>query len=155
MHTVKLDLHKGIVSIDSNPLTVDNEGTLSSAIAKLCSQQSLTDEGPTYYRLASKASIFGKSADVVIEVCGGIVYSVAFLFDFIEFFESSILDSRILKACEKSLNMKFVSPHPSTAILNSSAWGQAKFSYDPKQGDLSLDIIFERQPCKSASEHEC
>jgi hypothetical protein len=62
----------------------------------------------------------------------------------IEFFESSVLESKALKACERSLNINFMSNHPTTAFLDSFEWGHAKFFYDAKQGDLCLDITFER-----------
>jgi hypothetical protein len=145
MHTVKLDLKHGLVLVDSSPLAVDEKGVLAGPIAKLCSPPIQTDEGRTQYRLLGKASVFGKSADGVIEVGEGRVCVVTFLFDLIEFFESSILESKILKACEKSLNLTFVSNHPSEAIFASSEWGRAIFFYDAKQGDLSLNINFEHR----------
>lgn len=64
------------------------------------------------------------------------------LFDLIEFFEISVLESKVLKACEKKLNINFTSNHPSTASLECE-WGQIIFFYDAKQGDLSLDITFQ------------
>jgi hypothetical protein len=143
MHTVKLDLKHGLVFVDSAPIAVDEKGVLAGSIAKLCSPPIQTDEGRTQYRLLRKASVFGKSADGVIEVGEGRVCAVTFLFDLIEFFESSVLESKVLKACEKSLNLNFMSNHPSTAFLDCE-WGQAIFFYDAKQGDLSLDITFQR-----------
>jgi hypothetical protein len=143
MHIIKLDLKPGAALIDSLPLAVDENGVLAGSIARLCSLPIQTDEGRTQYRLLRKASIFGKSADVVIEVGEGRVFAVTFLFDLIEFFESSVLESKVLKACEKSLNLNFMSNHPSTAFLDSCKWGQVIFFYDGKQGDLSLDITFQ------------
>ena len=144
MHTVKLDFKRGLVFIDSIPIAVDEKGVLAGSIAKLCSPPIQTDEGRTQYHLLRTVSVCGKSADGVIEVGEGQVWGVTFLFDLIEFFESSVLESKVLKACEKSLNIKFVSSHPSTAFLDSCEWGQATFFYDAKQGDLSLDITFQR-----------
>lgn len=135
-----------MVSVDSATITVDDKGTLTGSIAKLCSPPIHTDEGRTRYRLINKASVCGKSSDVVIEVREGRVCAITFLFDLIEFFESSILESKVLKACEKSLNLKFTSNHPSAAILNFCGWGQATFFYDAKQGALSFDINFEHRP---------
>jgi hypothetical protein len=130
--------------VDSAPIAVDEKGVLAGSIAKLCSPPIQTDEGRTQYHLLRKVSIFGKSADCVIEVGEGRVYAVTFLFDLIEFFEFSVLESKVLKACERSLNAKFISNHPSTAFLDSCEWGQVAFFYDAKQGDLSLDIMFHR-----------
>ena len=143
MHTVKLDLKNGLVLIDSAPIAVDEKGVLVESIAKLCSPPIQTDEGRTQYRLLRKASFFGKSADGVIEVGEGKVCAVTLLFDLIEFFESSVLESKVLKACEKALNLNFISNHPSTAFLDFCELGHAVFFYDAKQGDLSLDITFQ------------
>ncbi|MFS2015685.1 hypothetical protein ACEN88_03795 [Massilia sp. CT11-108] len=148
MHTVKLDLKHGLILVDSSSITVDEKGVLAGSIAKLCSPPIQTDEGRTQYRLLKKVSVCGKSADSVIEVGEGKICAVTFLFDLIEFFESSILESKVLKACEKTLNLKFLSNHPSEAFFKSSEWGRATFFYDAKQGDLSLDINFEHRTNK-------
>jgi hypothetical protein len=144
MHIIKLDLEHGSVSVDSAPIKVDENGVLAGSIAKLCSPPIRTDEGRARYRLLRKSSVCGKSADCVIDVGEGSVCAVTFLFDLIEFFESSILESKVLKACEKFFNSKFITSHPSTAFLGSCEWGQAIFFYDAKQGDLSLEITFQR-----------
>jgi len=143
MHTIKLDLEHGSAYVDSTPIKVDEKGALADSIAKLCSPPIHTAKGRTRYRLSRKASVFGKSADCVIDVGEGRVCAVTLLFDLIEFFESSILESKVLRACEKSLNVKFMSDHPSTAYLDCCQWGQAIFFYDAKQGDLSLEITFQ------------
>jgi len=142
MHIIKFDLKHGSVSIDSVSIVADERGVLAESIAKLCSPPTRTDEGQTQYRLLRKSSVCGKTADSVIKFEEGRVYAVTFLFDLTEFFESSVLESKVLKACEKALNINFISNHPSTAFLDSCRWGQAVFSYDAKQGDLSLNITF-------------
>ena len=148
MHNAKLNLKHGLILIDSAPIAIDEKGALIESIARLCSPPSRTDAGRTQYRSLKKVSIFGRSADIVIEVDSGVVCAITFLFDFIEFFDSSVLESKVLKACEKSLNVKFISDHPSTAFLEPYEWGQAVFFYDAKQGDLSLDITFQRSASK-------
>ncbi len=142
MHIIKIDCNNGIISIDSVPLTVGNNGTLGRAIVSLCSAPIHMGEKHTRYRLADKASILGNSADVVIDICERRCTAI-FLFDFVEFFQTSILESKILRTLKKSLKTKFLSNHPSTAILDCE-WGQARFIYDPKLGDLSLEISFEQ-----------
>jgi hypothetical protein len=143
MHIVKLDLKHGSASIDSASIEIDGKGVLAGSIAKLCSPPIRTSQGRTRYHILGKVSVCGQSADGVIEV-GEEKPSITFLFDFIEFFESSILESKVIKKCEKSLNLKFTSIHPSTAFLDCCEWGSAIFFYDAKQGDLSLEIKFER-----------
>lgn len=143
MHTIKFDLVHGSISVGSTPISINENGVLTKPIARLCTPPFQTDEDRTRYRLLSKASICGKSADGMIEVSEARVYAVIFLFDSIEFFESSILESKTLKACEKSLNLNFESNHPTTAFLEFCEWGWATFFYDAKQGDLSLNITFQ------------
>ena len=143
MYKIKLDLEHSSVSVDSATIEVDTKSMLAGSIAKLCSPPIRTDKGWSRYHLLGKSSVFGKSADCVIEVGEGRVCTITLLFDFIEFLESSILESKILKAFEKSFNVRFISNHPSTAFLDFCDWGQATFLYDAKQGDLSLEITFQ------------
>ena len=63
----------------------------------------------------------------MIEVGEGQVCVVTFLFDLIEFFESNILESKVMKACEEALKVNFTGNHPSTAFLDSCEWGQVVF----------------------------
>lgn len=144
MHVIKLDLKSGLAAIDSATIVVDEKGILVGLIEKLCSPPIDTDDSRTLYRLLNKARVCENQPDVMIEVGEGIICAITFLFDLIEFFESSILESKVLKTCEKSSNLKFVSSHQSTATLDPCEWGQAKFFYDAKQGNLSLDINFKQ-----------
>ena len=142
MSTIKLDFENGLVFVDSTLVAVDEKGVLARSIAKLCSPPIQIGEGRTRYRLARKITVCGKSADCVIEVAEGKLFVITFLFDFIEFFESTVLESKVLKACEKTLGLNFISTHPSTAFLDCRDWGRVSFFYDAKQGDLSLEIAF-------------
>lgn len=144
MHQIKLNLRQGSAFVDSAPIAVDGKGVLAGSIAKLCSPPIQTDDGRMQYRLLRKGSVCGKSVDGVIEVAEGRVCAVTFLFDLIEFFGSSILESKVIKAFEKSLDLNFISHHPSSAFLDPCEWGHVIFFYDAKQGDLSLDITFQR-----------
>jgi hypothetical protein len=143
MNFVKLDLKNGLIFLDSAPIVVDDKGALADSIAKLCSPPAHTNSGLLRYHLLRKVSVCGKGADCVIEVDEKRLNTITFLFEFIEFFESNVLESKVLRACEKSLNVTFLSNHPTTAISGPYEWGQAQFFYDAKQGDLSLEIIFD------------
>jgi len=143
MHLIKLNLEHGSVYVDSSPIEVDENGVLRDAIKNLCSPPINISQEHTRYKLLRKVRIFEQLADGIIEIKNRKKLSVTFLFDLVEFFESSILESKIIKACEKSLNLKFASNHPSTAFLGFCEWGSAVFFYDAKQGDLSLEIKIE------------
>lgn len=142
MNIFKLDLKRGLILVNSTPIATEGNGELVGPILKLCWPAIIIDDVKIQYRLLGKSSIFGESADCTIEIIKGELYAVTFLFDLIEFFESSILESKIIKLCEKSLDQNFLSDHPSTAFLNHCEWGRVRFFYDVKQGDLSLNIIY-------------
>ena len=144
MHIVSLDFTNGTVSVDSAIIEVDGTNVLARSIARLCSPPLHTDQGLIRYRLLEKASVGGKAADAMIEVGKKNTLILTFLFDFIEFFETGVLESKILKACEKSSGVKFVTHHPSIAYLEPCEWGSVLFSYDAKQGDLCLQITHGR-----------
>lgn len=145
MHNIKLDLNNGSAYVDSIPVSVREKGILIDSIAKQCSPPIHTPQGRIRYHILGKVSVCGQLADSVIETGDGMAFSVTFLFDLSEFFKSSVLESKIIKIFEKSFNVKFISSHPSTAFLDSCKWGSANFFYDAKQGDLSLEIRFERR----------
>lgn len=140
MHVIKLDLNRGAVHIDSAPIHIDTEGGLVESIAKLCSPPIQIAQRGARYRLLRKVSVCGQAADCVIEVVDKAALAVTFLFDLIEFFESSILESKIIKRFEKSLDVKLTSNHPSSAFMDPCRWGAIRFYYDARQGDLGLDI---------------
>ena len=140
MNIIKIDFFRGCVYIDSIPIGVDEGGALNDPVEKLCLPPSQTIQSKNLYRLSEKVSVCGQSADCVIEINGAKDLRVMFLFDLIIFFESNILESKILIAFEKKFNVEFKSNHPSNAFLESCKWGSAIFSYDAKQGDLSFEI---------------
>lgn len=123
MHTVTIDSKYGLASIDSTAIEIDQNGVLVGSTAKLCSPSTRMNDRRTRYQLLRKVNVCGYSANGMIEVGEGRAFAITFLFDVIEFFTSSILESKVIKACEKSLNLKFVSDHPSTAYLDSCEWG--------------------------------
>jgi hypothetical protein len=124
MHITKIDLKHGSASVDAAPISVEGKGALAGSIANYVRDPSKQMRGEHNIAIA-KSQCLRKSADGVIEVGEGRVWAVTFLFDLIEFFESSVLEPKVLKACEKSL--KFVSSHPSTAFLDSCEWGRRHF----------------------------
>ncbi|MEW7848898.1 hypothetical protein AB2N08_09380 [Massilia aurea] len=144
MYIAKLDFKRGSTFIDSTSVELDDNGVLIDSIAKKCSPPTNLNYERSRYHLLGKVSVFGQSASCVIEVGEGRILRINFLFDLIEFFESSILESAIVKAYENSLSLKFLCDHPSTAYLDVCEWGSATFFYDAKPGDLSLDVAIKR-----------
>lgn len=109
MHIIQLDLQHGLGSIDSSPIELCRNGLLVDSIAKLCSPASHVSPDLARYCLLRKVSVCGHWADCVIEVEEGRTISITFLFDLVEFFGSSILESKTVRTCEKSWKLNFQS----------------------------------------------
>lgn len=96
----------------------------------------------TRYRLARPVSFCGFVAECVADVGGGQLACVALHFDLIQFFDRTVLESKILTAVERKSGLRASSVHPTSARLEPCLWGSAEFSYDPRQGDLSLLLTY-------------
>ncbi|MCA1857833.1 hypothetical protein LE190_18155 [Massilia oculi] len=142
MHIIKLDIKRGTVSIDGIVIAVDKNGMLIKPITRLCLPPIHESGDRRYFRLSNKSNVCGSPADCIIEVREAKLWTVAFLFNPIEFFDSSILESTVLKKHEKDLEIRFKSKHPSSASADFGEAAQAIFFYDAKQGDLSLNVEF-------------
>jgi hypothetical protein len=129
------------IFIDSRPI-IFGKKFFPDAIENLCSAKIHQDKFRIRYKFLQKFNICGNSADGVIDVEEDCSIVFTFLFDLIEFFDCSILQSKIVKKCESFAGVKFISNHPSSASLDSCDWGHVTFFYDAKQGDLSLEIKF-------------
>jgi hypothetical protein len=136
--SISIDWQNGAVSVDQVPITLDGGGTSLSPVRTFAKPGKVLPSGITRYRSAQKASVCGFVADIVVDVKDGALVSIALLFELIEFFDRSILESKILKAIEKKSGLRANSSHPAVALLEPCPWGKAEFSYDPRQGDLSL-----------------
>ena len=69
------------------------------------------------------------------------------LFQTPEFFEKNLLHSKVLKRFMKKYKLEhsnFYVEHPTKVILNKEnhKWNLVEFTYDPKQGDISMSLEF-------------
>jgi hypothetical protein len=141
MLLVRLDLKDCGIFIDSQPI-IFGKKFFPNTIENLCSTQTHQDKFRIRYKFFKKIDVFGNSADGVIDVEENSSVLFTFLFDLIEFFDCSILESKIVRKFQSFWDVKFISNHPSSASLDSCDWGHVTFFYDAKQGDLSLEIKF-------------
>jgi len=141
MVLVSLHLKDCGIFIDSRPI-IFGEKFFLNAIENLCSTKIHREKFRIRYKFLQKFNICGNSANGLIDIEEDCSIVFTFLFDLIEFFDYSILESKIVKKCESFLGVKFRSNHPSSASLDSCGWGHVTFFYDAKQGDLSLEIKF-------------
>ena len=143
---IKIDWEGGFVRVADKLLTTDGAGTLSPDILRMCAHGELTRDGVTRYCLSNAVSVHGFAAECVLDVSHGRLRSMGLLFQHMEFFDRSILESKIIKAMEKNCGLSFLSRHPAAAVLPARPWGKAEFAYDPKQGDLALILVFNGLP---------
>lgn len=72
-------------------------------------------------------------------------FKIYILFNTPEFFDSNLLKSKILTRFKRKYNFSdqdFIVEHPALVILKpeKSEWNKVVFTYDPKQGDISLEL---------------
>lgn len=138
---IKIDWSAGVVYAGPSAIQVGSSGELFPAIASLCQSSETTLQRKVRYRFSRKVSLLGHLADCVVDVAGK-VDSVTLLFERIEFFDARVMESRIVKAVEANAQARFGNPHPAVALLDSLPWGEARFTYDSKQGHLNLSLQF-------------
>jgi len=85
------------------------------------------------------------------KVCVKIFYeqerAVYILFNTPEFFDVNLLHSKILKRFKKKYKFNdedFIVIHPARVFLkhDKTKWNKVEFTYDPKQGDISLMLEY-------------
>jgi hypothetical protein len=140
--SIGIDWLTGTVSVDQLPVVLGSDGRSLSPARAFATPVDVMSSGIARYRSAQKANICGFAADLVTDVKDKKLVSIALLFDLIQFFDRSILESKILRAIEKKSGLRTNSSHPATARLEQCHWGSAEFSFDPRQGDLSLLLCY-------------
>ena len=118
----------------------------------MCTHGEPTRDGATRYRLSNQVSVHGFAAECALDVSHGRLRSIGF--QRIEFFDRSILESKIIKTMEKKCGLSFLSRHAAAAVLPARPWGKAEFACDPKQGDLSLILVVDDLPRPSWPSNE-
>ena len=73
--------------------------------------------------------------------------TVCILFEKPEFFDDHLLKSKILKRFKKKYVLTdddFIVEHPTKVSLKKEKhnWDEINFSYDPRQGDISMSLYF-------------
>ena len=74
--------------------------------------------------------------------------TVCILFEKPEFFDDHLLKSKILKRFKKKYVLTdddFIVEHPTKVSLKKKKhnWDEINFSYDPRQGDISMSLYFQ------------
>jgi hypothetical protein len=137
-----VDWQSGVVHADRMRIEVGDDARLSEGVRRLCSPVQELENGAVRYRISQKITFGGHAGECLIDVVGGCLTSVLILFDTIRFLDASITESKIVRSIAKSSGLAVVSAHPTEARLEPCSWGVAEFRYDPRQGDVSLEMRF-------------
>ena len=94
------------------------------------------------FQSRQKFTTLSAEASLVVDVTAGKIASICILFDEINFFEKSILESKIIRRFEKKYGISVKIRSPSVGEIGNFAWGSAAFWYHHRLGDLSLCFIY-------------
>ncbi|MCU6432910.1 hypothetical protein LPB67_03855 [Undibacterium sp. Jales W-56] len=139
---IKFDFSDGSVFIESQKINVDSLGKSSFPVSESRSISNSMKGNEKEWHFNQAFTTLSTTGSLVVRGTQEKISSICFLFDEINFFESSILESKIIKRFENKYDIKVISSHPSIAEIGSFYWGKAWFSYDPKQGDINLCITY-------------
>ncbi|UEP27869.1 MULTISPECIES: hypothetical protein [unclassified Burkholderia] len=139
---IRVDWQSGVVHADRVRIAVGGDGRLSEDVRRLCSPVQALESGAVRYRISQKITFGGHTGECLIDMVEARLASVAILFDTIRFLDASITESKIVRSITKASGLAVVSAHPTEARLEPCSWGVAEFRYDPRQGDLSLEMRF-------------
>lgn len=130
------------VVLDSKKILVDrNELNFEANILPV----SLFEEDINSYKFR-KTDLKYLSDDIELMMSKSI-NTIHILFEKPEFFDDNLLKSKILKRFMKKYTLNdedFIVEHPTKIILKNEnhCWGEIIFSYDPRQGDISMSLCF-------------
>ncbi|MFP3502517.1 hypothetical protein [Burkholderia sp. SIMBA_062] len=139
---IRVDWQSGVVHADRVRIEVGDDERLSEGVRRLCSPVERLENGAVRYRISQKITFGGHTGECLIDMVEARLTSVTILFDAIRFFNASITESKIVRSIAKASGLAVVSAHPTEARLEPCSWGVAEFRYDPRQGDLSLEVRF-------------
>lgn len=139
---IKFDFSDGSVFIESQKIDVDSLGKLSSPVFESRQILNSLKENVREWHCNRTFTTLSATGSLVVTSGQNNISSICFLFNEINFFERSILESKIIQRFEKKYSINVVSSHPSRAEIGSFYWGGACFLYDPRQGDINLCITY-------------
>ncbi|MCH7305029.1 hypothetical protein MMP74_11665 [Acinetobacter sp. NIPH 1869] len=92
-------------------------------------------------------SLIYLSDKVYVKILSEQERTIYILFNTPEFFEANLLHSKILKRFKKKYKFNdedFIVIHPARVALkqDKTKWNKVEFTYDPKQGDISLILEY-------------
>lgn len=139
---IKFDFSDGSVFIESQKIDVGSFGKLSFPASKSRPISNSLKGNEKEWHFNRTFTTLSATGSLVVRGTPEKISSICFLFDEINFFGNSILESKIIKRFEKKYDIKVVSSHPSIAEIGPFYWGKAWFSYDPRQGDINLCLTY-------------
>jgi hypothetical protein len=94
------------------------------------------------YRSCNKFATLSASAELIVAVDQLSIVSICILFDWIVFFDRTLLESKIIRRFEKKYGATIKEVSSTTGEVGKFPWGDAYFSYDPHYGSLLLCFTY-------------
>jgi hypothetical protein len=139
---ITFDLAKGDVLVDMKKFALIEGGKLLPDLNGNFRDLSISNKKESEVRFDRKFTLLNSSASLVLRMVPEQILDICILFDEVVFFDQTILESKIIQKFQKKYGERIESPHATVAKVGSFNWGQACFSYDPRQGDLSLCFLY-------------
>jgi len=139
---VTFDLSSGDVLIEGVNISLSANGEIipkSMRFYKFCSSSQRLE---TEYRSCNKFMTLSSSADLIVSVDALRIASICILFDWIVFFDRTLLESKIIRRFEKKYGTTIREVSSTTGKVGKFLWGDAHFSYDPHYGVLLLCFTY-------------
>jgi hypothetical protein len=140
---VTFDLSSGKVLIEGVNISLTADGEIIPKFPGFHKSSSRSQTIQIEYRSCNKFTTLSSSADLIVAVDQLRIVSICILFDWIVFFDRTLLESKIIRRFAKKYGAKIREVSSTTAEVGKFLWGDACFSYDPHYGSLLLCFTYE------------
>jgi hypothetical protein len=139
---VTFDLSSGNVLIEGVNISLTADGEIIPKFMGFHKSSSSSQTIQSEYRSCKKFTTLSSSADLIVAVDQLRIVSICILFDWIVFFDRTLLESKIIRRFEKKYGATIMVVSSTTGEVGKFLWGDAYFSYDPHYGSLLLCFTY-------------
>ena len=139
---LNFDFLKGSIYVDGLKLELDDGGIPSQPLGRVALEPEEFPENVRQWGFSEKAYVAGHAGSLVLRTLANKLVAACVQFEEINFFNRSILESKIIKRFEEEYKISVSGSRGVIGEIGTFAWGNAYFSYDPRQGDLNLCLNY-------------
>jgi hypothetical protein len=139
---VTFDLLNGNVLIEGINISLTADGEIIQKFTGFHKFSSTSQTTQSEYRSCNKFTTLSSSVDLIVAVEKLRIVSICILFEWIVFFDRTLLESKIIRRFEKKYGETIREVSSTTGEVGKFLWGDAFFSYDPHYGSLLLCFTY-------------